>query len=195
MNYQKIYNKLIDRAQSENRLKATGTYYEQHHIIPRCLNGDNSKSNLVLLTAREHFMAHKLLCEIYLDNDKLIYALWGMMNQKSLERDYKIRGREYERLRILFAERTSKDRKGKKLSEEHKRKMSEARKGNNNRLGKPHSEETKRKISESRKGIKLGPCSDEHKRKISEANKGKSHSAEAKQKISESKKKSTVWKH
>ena len=40
---------------------------------------------------------------------------------------------------------------GKHHSEESKKKMSEANKGNKYRLGKKHSEETKRKISEARK--------------------------------------------
>jgi hypothetical protein len=60
---------------------------------------------------------------------------------------------------------------GKSLSEETKRKMSEVKKGeNNHNYGKSHSEETKRKISEVKKGK---PPSEETKIKISEANKGK----------------------
>lgn len=42
-------------------------------------------------------------------------------------------------------------KKGKKFSEEHKRKLSEAHKGQQTRLGKKLSSETKRKISESKK--------------------------------------------
>lgn len=70
--------------------------------------------------------------------------------------------------------------KGKKLSEEHRRKISESERGNK------HSEESKRKISESLKGKKF---SDEHKRKLSEAKKGKKLSEEHKRKMSESIKK------
>ena len=55
------------------------------------------------------------------------------------------------------------------LSEETRRKMSEARKG------KPRSEETRRKISESEKGKKV---SDETRKKISQAGKGKKQSSE-----------------
>ena len=58
--------------------------------------------------------------------------------------------------------------KGKKLSEEHKRKLSEAHK---DKKRGPHSEEHKRKISEAEKGKKCKPVSEETKRKISEANK------------------------
>ena len=73
--------------------------------------------------------------------------------------------------------------KGKTLSEEHKRKISEAHKG------KTFSEEHKRKISEAQKGEKhyfYGKThTEEHKRKISEAHKGKTLSEESKRKISE----------
>lgn len=62
-------------------------------------------------------------------------------------------------------------------SEEVKRKMSIANKG------KTLSEETKKKISEAGKGRKC-PKSDDHRRKLSEANKGKKISNETKQKIS-----------
>lgn len=50
---------------------------------------------------------------------------------------------------------------GKKLSEEHKRKISEATKG---RERKPMSEETKRKVSKAKKGVKLN-LSDEQREK------------------------------
>ena len=168
MNYQLIYNQLIEKAQIESRKKNTGVYYELHHIIPKCLNGTDEKDNLILLTAREHLICHKLLCEIYPDNPKLIYALWGMMNQKSPnhERDYKIGAREYERARILIVEILKIKNKGKKrgpMSEEQKQKLSEALKGI------PRSQETKQKISDAKKGKKL---SEETKRKISEAKKG-----------------------
>ena len=57
---------------------------------------------------------------------------------------------------------------GKKLSEEHKRKISESGKGRvSPRKGKHLSEETKRKIAESNKGRVY---TEEHKRKIGEKN-------------------------
>ena len=80
--------------------------------------------------------------------------------------------------------------KGKILSEETKRKLSEALKGKNNPMyGKQLSEETKRKMSEAQKGNKnmLGKHhSQESKRKISESLKGKILSEETKRKMSES---------
>jgi len=50
-------------------------YFEKHHIIPRCLGGDNSKNNIVNLTPEEHYVAHQLLVKMYPDNAKLIFAL------------------------------------------------------------------------------------------------------------------------
>ena len=68
-------------------------------------------------------------------------------------------------------------RKGKPKSEEHKRKIKESKQN--------ISEETKRKQSEAAKGRKV---SDETKRKLSELNKGKVASEEARKKQSEAQK-------
>ena len=82
--------------------------------------------------------------------------------------------------------------KGKTLSEEHKKKISESTKGKNNPMyGKTHSEEARRKVGEAHKGntwSKGRHRSDETKRKLSEAHKGKKLSEEHKKKLSEVKK-------
>ena len=66
--------------------------------------------------------------------------------------------------------------KGKHLSEEHKRKLSEAKKGHIT------SEETRRKLSEAHKGH---ITSEETRKKISEANKGRKFSEEVRRRNSE----------
>jgi hypothetical protein len=112
MDYKKIYDDLMLKARSENRVKNIGVYYEAHHIIPRCLGGEGTTSqwsthpNIILLTAKEHFVAHKLLCEIYPNNDKLNSAYWLMVIAKSdnQDRNYKITSREYERIKSEIAE-------------------------------------------------------------------------------------------
>ena len=62
MNYQKIYNNII-----QNRLlnPITNEYTEYHHILPKSLGGSDDKNNLVNLSAREHFICHLLLTKIY----------------------------------------------------------------------------------------------------------------------------------
>ena len=74
MDYQKIYNQIIERA--KNRILEC--YKEKHHIVPKCLGGDNNENNLVELTAREHFLCHMLLCEIYPNENKLKHVLFLM---------------------------------------------------------------------------------------------------------------------
>lgn len=61
MDYTKIYNQIIERSKTEVRNRGCGVYYEAHHIIPRCLGGSNDKSNISLLTAKEHRVAHACL--------------------------------------------------------------------------------------------------------------------------------------
>ena len=99
MNYQKIHDAIIERAKLEKRKKSKDVYYERHHIIPRCLDGTDDKTNLVLLTAREHFVIHKLLCKIYPDNVKLQYALWAMCNQNKFGIRHKVSSIEYNRIK------------------------------------------------------------------------------------------------
>lgn len=75
-------------------------------------------------------------------------------------------------------------------TEETKRKLSEARKGEKHHMyGKQLSEEAKRKMSESHKGRQF---SEETRRKLSEAKKGKHRSDETKRKISENQSKPVV---
>ncbi len=66
MNYLQIYSDIIENIKLENRKKLKRdnenyVYYERHHILPKCLGGENDKENLVLLTGKEHFICHKLL--------------------------------------------------------------------------------------------------------------------------------------
>jgi hypothetical protein len=175
MNYEKIYRQLISKAKLECRKKATGLYYERHHIVPKCIGGTESKDNLVLLTAREHYVAHKLLCELYPDDDKLHFALWRMMNPQTKNhiRSYNISSTEYEYRRQIHQEKIRKiglSNKGRQITEEQKQKISKTLKG---RPGRPHSEETKQLLQKLNLGKSKPPMSVEHKQKISKAHKGK----------------------
>lgn len=92
MDYQKIHDKIIERA--KNR-KLEG-YVERHHIIPKCMNGTNEPNNLVELTAREHFLIHWLLHEMYPDNTDLKYAFWSMCRSSNNQQRYTPSSRIYE---------------------------------------------------------------------------------------------------
>ena len=71
------------------------------------------------------------------------------------------------------------------ITDKHKKKLSEAMKGNTNCLGRIISEEHRRKLIEANKGK---THSEETKRKLSESLKGKTHSEETKKKLSEANK-------
>jgi hypothetical protein len=102
MDYQKIYAQIIEKAKT----RQLEGYKEKHHVIPKCIGGTNDKKNLVELTAREHFLCHMLLCEIYPNNIKLYQALWLMSTNKNKKegKRYKISSRVYERIKIKAVE-------------------------------------------------------------------------------------------
>lgn len=74
MDYQKHYDKLIDRA----RTRSLVGYSERHHIIPICMGGPDISENKVRLTPEEHYTAHLLLVRIHPQNEKLVYAAHRM---------------------------------------------------------------------------------------------------------------------
>jgi len=161
MNYQRIYNQIIERAKT----RQLEGYKEIHHIVPRCMGGLDIEENLVDLTAREHFICHRLLCEIYSENEKLKYSLWLMATGKrrwKTSDTYDISSRTYENIKLEFSSlmKTKKSMFGKTHSEETKLKQSLSH------LGKKDSEETKKKKSQ----IKLGHVKDnEWKKNLSES--------------------------
>lgn len=98
MNYERIYNNLIERAKSRN---ITNTYYERHHIIPRCLGGTNEACNLVNLTPEEHYLAHQLLVKMHPDHYGLIYAAILMCAGRPSNKIYGWTRKRFSRLQSL----------------------------------------------------------------------------------------------
>ena len=93
MNYLKTYYQIINNLKRKER----DGYLELHHIVPRCIYGDkilsennlndvNQDSNLVYLTAREHFVSHWLLHRAFPNNKKLGLAFWAMAGMTTPER-------------------------------------------------------------------------------------------------------------
>ena len=87
MNHQKVYETIIQKAKFENRIRIKKNqigyiYYENHHILPKCIGVNEDQNNKVLLTAREHFVCHKLLTYIYKENRKIAQAFFYMSFNK-----------------------------------------------------------------------------------------------------------------
>jgi tRNA A22 N-methylase len=174
MDYSRIYNELINNAKDRDLT----CYAEKHHIIPRCLGGNDSLDNLVNLTAREHFIAHLLLCKIYPNHKGLRLALWMMSNVKDKNQErYTPNSRLYEIIRLEYSKSVSDKNNpnfGNKYSKETKQILSRKAKERvgirNSFYGKKHSEETRGIISKSLSGNKH---SEETKQKMSNAHSGK----------------------
>lgn len=149
MNYSHIYSSLVLRAQS----RSLECYTERHHILPRCMGGDNSKSNLVDLTPEEHFIAHQLLVKIHPKEDKLIYAANWMCSRVANNKQY-----GWIRRKFVEVEKLTKTGKPRTVESIDKQKATIAAKVE---AGLWHC---------TRLGATL---TDEHKQAISEANKGK----------------------
>ena len=113
MNYRHIYMCIIAHAKLEQQkglrplngyhfrkyFKDSNLYFEFHHILPRSLfpNWIKRKSNIVPLTAREHFFCHQLLTKIYFCKET-VFAAW-MLSTSKCHNHAKISSKEYENLR------------------------------------------------------------------------------------------------
>lgn len=162
MDYFKLYKNLIHDAKTNPKLNE---YKEKHHIIPKCMGGTDVSENLILLTARQHYLAHWLLYKMY-RTPTLVHA-WHSMSRIGV-------GQECRSINSHLFEYCKKER-NKILSDQYS--------GSGNTFyGKKHTDETKRKLSEIHSGkvyktqeqindwvkrVAKKPKSDEHKRKIS----------------------------
>lgn len=104
MNYQKIYDSIIENAKQRNWTRKTAPIYvEYHHIVPRSLNGSDSADNLVFLTYQEHFLGHWLLYKssVGINKSKMANA-WFRMCQSN---EFQIRNsKHYSKARQAFSD-------------------------------------------------------------------------------------------
>lgn len=114
MDYQKVYDQIVDRAKE----RTLEDYREKHHIVPKSLGGGNEKSNLVELTAREHFICHWLLHRLHPTSSELSYAFWMMCSMKTVhQKRYKPSSRVYKEGKEASGRATAKRNKGRYIGE------------------------------------------------------------------------------
>ena len=151
MNYRHVYMRIIMHAKSEEksglRKKGNGEYYERHHILPNSLFHlwRTKKSNLVLLTLKEHIFCHKLLTKIW-PSKEMYSALWMLSVTRKGEKILSLK--EYEKLKQIHAEKMS------KMFKENPEKYSKTR--------------FKKGMKTWNKGLKMA---DDFKKKVSECTK------------------------
>jgi hypothetical protein len=102
--YTSWYYSIISKAQD----RTIEDYTEKHHIVPRTLGGSNNKNNIVVLTAREHFVCHLLLTKMLTGSErqKMVYALHMLSNAKNSNQlsRYIPSSKLYEYERKIFSE-------------------------------------------------------------------------------------------
>lgn len=114
-------------------------YLEKHHITPRHEGGDDSKENLIKLSLKDHITAHRVR-----------YKVYG--NKYDLAASNYMKGQSKEAKKTICSANGSKS-KGRKLSQEHRRKLS--RPGElNSFYGRSHTDTTKNIIREKAIGRK-----------------------------------------
>lgn len=156
--YTALYFKIVSRAKTRLKIDED-RYYENHHIIPKCMKGNNESDNLVLLTYQEHVICHWCLTKMTDNkyyNIKLLHAFSAMSmnknsNHKRIIPTWLV---ELSRKKLKHTEETKQ-----KMSVSHKKrwedpklreKYSEERKGTGNSFySKTHSKETKDLISKT----------------------------------------------
>jgi hypothetical protein len=119
--YAKHYGLLIAKARARGTVEG---YSEIHHIQPRCLGGADDPDNIVILTGREHFVAHLLLHRMHPNDAGLAMAVLMMTGRGEYT------GRTYELLKRSAARvigiKTGEALRGIPKSDEHKAAMSAA---------------------------------------------------------------------
>jgi hypothetical protein len=183
MNYLMHYETLMARA----KVRKLDCYCEGHHVIPRCLGGDDRKENIVFLTPEEHYVAHQLLIKIHPNHHGIAFAALMMSKSRKGNKTYgwlrrkadvtrpprsaqhnkkigdankgKKRSAEY-RMKI------STSLKGRKISAEVRKRMSAALVGHKRTAGLHWSDERRAKHSLATKGVKKPPRTAEHTAKL-----------------------------
>lgn len=146
MNYSRIYSQLIAKAQQT----PPEGYSEEHHIVPHCMGGDDSPSNLVRLTPEQHLVAHLLLVKIHPGHLGTLAAAVMMSGRKRYS------NKKYGWVKRQMSERA----KNRRHTTESKKKMSDARKGKKksdehetNRQAAMHTQEYSDKMSAACKKV------------------------------------------
>lgn len=144
MIYKDVYARLIANARANPPIG----YRELHHIVPRCLGGNDEPSNLIYLAARSHFVAHLLLAKIH--GGRLVRVVF-LMSKSS-----KYKSRHYAAFRQQYSEEMKGNKygrflRGHKRSAETRMRMSEAQKGHISHIkGRTFGPRKRRKTPEAR---------------------------------------------
>lgn len=190
--YEKIYNSIVAKA----KLRVNSEEYtESHHIVPECffinrsrkgiagwvIGNPDDPTNLVRLTAREHFICHHLLVKMHtgVARKKMLHAFMIMQGSNDHQDRYstKITARAYAALREEFSKHISEMNTGRIQPPDEKARQIAATTG---RTREEFSPEWRANLSANHKSKTGHDCShsNETKTKISVAMTGRTNKQE-----------------
>ena len=138
-------------------------YSEKHHIVPRSHGGSNKKDNLIALTPRQHFIAHRMLWKAYGGSMARAYFMMSATGKygKIGSKTYSMAREEYSKQVVIqmankpnipsftpeHRQKLRMAKLGKKLSPQHRENVRLAV------LGRKCSAKTRQKISATKKEL------------------------------------------
>ena len=169
--YTRWYNQLVEQARVRALTNDNNT--ETHHVVPKSLGGSNVRDNLVVLTAREHFVCHWLLTKMVVET-KQKYQMWNafscmLYRELPGKQRYKVSSRIFESIKTAGSNIKSEKFKGENNP------MFGRRGKDHPAFGKKWSDEHRKNASDSHKGVTR---SAEARKKQSDTTKGRTQTAE-----------------
>jgi len=170
VNYRAIHDRLILSARG--RAKPLG-YTERHHVLPRSMGGGDESENIVVLTAREHYIVHWLLFKIH--RTRAMALAWNRITHgRSAVDRYTSHTFAYaRRAKARFWAGENHPFFGSKLTEEHKANLAKAK------IGK-----TYRQLGRAGSPLRGRATSESHRENIRRAVCGRQYSAQARESLS-----------
>lgn len=175
------YYSLVNNAKPRGLDKKVVPFYtEEHHICPRCMNGTDEECNLVLLTYKEHILAHLLLYAFNPNVKGLFLSFCFLIEVKDVRYSFDteiqvdllvLEEAKAKKSQIMRENNPMKNPEISKKVSEYKKKQAPPFKG------KHHTEETKKKLRE--KTLSLNWVGENHPFF------GKKHSMESRKKMSD----------
>lgn len=133
----------------------------KHHILPRCIFPalKNEEENIIVLTDREHFIAHLLLTRIFYNKNKgLLFAfnlMNGTLNSKYISSRLYEKEKQLVKLELRNRARNRTDIEKKKISEKWRKTWEEKPEEEKILRNKRHSETLQSKPKEYWKNIQI----------------------------------------
>lgn len=112
MNYKELYNRFLSTRPTRIKKRGQHQNLELHHIIPRSIGGTDTPDNIIALTPKEHWIAHRILYRMTegVAKQKMAYALIMMIGNSNgpNSEGYRPTARQYAWLKRINSQQSKK---------------------------------------------------------------------------------------